>query len=352
MGMPVDKPLTYLDNAATTSPYPEVLARMHEVMMDGWGNPSSPHVVGRRAKEMLEDSRAAIADVLGVDADEIYFTSGSTESNNLAIRGACLAQRENPGKIITSTLEHSSVTRTVRGMRRDLDWDCRYVDAPDGCFDMEQLAEQLQDGPTSLISVMRVQNETGWIFPIPEIAQLRDELAPGVPLHCDATQAFCKMPVDPREWGVQLLTAGAHKIGGRITAAHMETDMEYAASLRERAIEGLKREIPDAVVHAPEGGSPYILSVSVPGLPNVVSVKYLSGRRVCVSRASACEENHTTVAPGTWRPKHPLALQAAGIPLREGKETLRVSFFHRNTPEDVDRFVAVLAQCAREMRES
>ena len=91
----MDKPLTYLDNAATTPPYPEVLARMHEVMMDGWGNPSSPHVVGRRAKEMLEDSRATIADVLGVDADEIYFTSGSTESNNLAIRGACLAQREN-----------------------------------------------------------------------------------------------------------------------------------------------------------------------------------------------------------------------------------------------------------------
>ena len=128
--------------------------------------------------------------------------------------------------------------------------------------------------------------------------------------------------------------------------------MEYAASLRERAIEGLKREIPDVVVHALEGGSPYILSISVPGLPNAVSVKYLSGRRVCVSRASACEESHTTVAPGTWRPKHPLSLQAAGIPLREGKETLRVSFFHRNTPEDVDRFVAVLAQCAREMRES
>lgn len=371
MGMPVDKPLTYLDNAATTPPYPEVLARMHEVMMDGWGNPSSPHVVGRRAKEMLEESRATIADVLGVDADEIYFTSGSTESNNLAIRGACLAQRESPGKIITSTLEHSSVTRTVRGMRRDLDWDCRYVDAPDGCFDMEQLAEQLQDGPTSLISVMRVQNETGWIFPIPEIAQLRDELAPGVPLHCDATQAFCKMPVNPREWGVQLLTAGAHKIGGprgigilyvqrglpmhttafggnqerglrsgtepvflavgmaeavRITAAHMETDMEYAASLRERAIEGLKREIPDAVVHAPEGGSPYILSVSVPGLPNAVSVKYLSGRRVCVSRAAACEENHTTVAPGTWRPKHSLALQAAGIRFaRARKRCVRAS---------------------------
>ena len=106
------------------------------------------------------------------------------------------------------------------------------------------------------------------------------------------------------------------------------------------------------VVHALEGGSPYILSISVPGVPNAVSVKYLSGRRVCVSRASACEESHTTVAPGTWRPKHPLSLQAAGIPLREGKETLRVSFFHRNTPEDVDRFVAVLAQCAREMRES
>ena len=108
----------------------------------------------------------------------------------------------------------------------------------------------------------------------------------------------------------------------------------------------------DVVIHAPAGGSPYILSFSIPGVPNAQSVRYLSDRSVFVSRASACEENHTTVAPGTWRGKHPRSLQAAGISRREGKETLRVSFFHQNTPEDVDRFVTVLAQCAREMRES
>ena len=89
----------------------------------------------------------------------------------------------------------------------------------------------------------------------------------------------------------------------------------------------------------------------MPGLPNVVSVNIFPAA-ACACRARRRAKNHTTVAPGTWRPKHPLALQAAGIPLREGKETLRVSFFHQNTPEDIDRFVAVLGQCAREMRES
>lgn len=360
------------------------------------GNPSSAHAVGMRAKEVLEESRATITGALGVEPGEVYFTSGATESNNLAVRGVCSARRDNPAKIITSTLEHASVTRSVRGMRREINWPVTYIDAIDGKLDLGKLRDALTESPTSLITIMNVQNEVGYIFPSAEIGRMRDELAPDALYHVDATQAFGKLSPKPREWHAELASVASHKIGGprgigilyvqrglpmhttafggnqerglrsgtepvflavgmaeavRITAAHMETDMEYAASLRERAIEGLKREIPDAVVHAPEGGSPYILSVSVPGLPNAVSVKYLSGRRVCVSRAAACEENHTTVAPGTWRPKHSLALQAAGIPLREGKETLRASFFHRNTPEDVDRFVAVLAQCAREMRE-
>ena len=389
--------LTYLDNAATTQPLPEVVARMNEVLAESWGNPSSPHAVGRRAKAVLEESRAVIADALGVDADEVYFTSGSTESNNLAIRGACLAHREHSGQIITSSLEHSSVTRTVRGMRRDSKWPCAYVEAPDGVLDLGQLRELLQAGPTALITMMRVQNEVGWIFPIPEVAALRDELAPEALLHCDATQSFGKLPTCPREWGVQLLTAGAHKIGGprgigilyvqrgvkmfttafggnqerglrsgtepvflaagmaeavRLAVRDGEANAKHAADLRERAIAGLCHEIGDVVIHAPAGGSPYILSFSIPGVSNAQSVRYLSDRSVFVSRASACEENHTTVAPGTWRGKHPLSLQAAGISLREGKETLRVSFFHQNTPEDVDRFVTVLAQCAREMRES
>ena len=259
---------------------------------------------------------------------------------------------------------------------------------------MEQLAEQLQDGPTSLISVMRVQNETGWIFPFPKSRSCVMSWRRACRYIAMPRRRFCKMPVDPREWGVQLLTAGAHKIGGprgigilyvrrglphayhrvpAVTRSAVCVRVPSRCSLRwawqkpcasRRRIWKRTWNTPQAFARARHRGlearnprcggacagrrKPHILSISVPGLPNAVSVKYLSGRRVCVSRASACEESHTTVAPGTWRPKHPLSLQAAGIPLREGKETLRVSFFHRNTPEDVDRFVAVLAQCARE----
>lgn len=383
----------YLDNAATTMPRPEVIACMNDVLADAWGNPSSPHAVGQRAKQVLEESRTTLAELLGVEPDEVYFTSGSTESNNLAVRGICLARRDHPGKIVTSSLEHASVTRSVRGMRRDDDWPCAYVEAPGGALDLDQLRGLLLDGPTALITMMRVQNEVGWIFPIEEVARIRDELAPDAALHCDATQAFGKLPCEPRAWGIDLLTAGAHKIGGprgigllyvkrstkmfttafgggqerglrsgtepvflaagfacaaRLAVRDREQSFAHVSALRARAIERLRAAIPAVVVHAPEGGSPYILSISVPGLPNAHSVRYLSDRGVYVSRASACEENHTTVAPGTWREKHPLSLQAAGIPLREGKETLRISFCPQNTESDIDRLVATLAACVRE----
>ena len=105
---------SYLDNAATTPTRSEVIERMNEVMRDAWGSPSSVHAVGMRAKEVLEESRATIAGALGVEPGEVYFTSGATESNNLAVRGVCSARRDNPAKIITSTLEHASVTRTVK----------------------------------------------------------------------------------------------------------------------------------------------------------------------------------------------------------------------------------------------
>ena len=111
---------SYLDNAATTPTRSEVIERMNEVIRDAWGNPSSAHAVGMRAKEVLEESRATIAGALGVEPGEVYFTSGATESNNLAVRGVCSARRDNPAKIITSTLEHASVTRSVRGMRREM----------------------------------------------------------------------------------------------------------------------------------------------------------------------------------------------------------------------------------------
>lgn len=205
---------SYLDNAATTPTRSEVIERMNEVMRDAWGNPSSVHAVGMRAKEVLEESRATIAGALGVEPGEVYFTSGATESNNLAVRGVCSARRDNPAKIITSTLEHASVTRSVRGMRREKDWPVTYIDAIDGKLDLGQLRDALTESPTSLITIMNVQNEVGYIFPSAEIGRMRDELAPDALYHVDATQAFGKLSPKPREWHAELASVASHKIGG------------------------------------------------------------------------------------------------------------------------------------------
>ena len=189
----------YLDNAATTPVIDEAIEAMNDVLRHAWGNPSSFHRVGYAAKEVLEQSRVTIAECLGVDADEIFFISGATEANNLAVRGACMARKDKSRRIVTSSLEHASVTRSVRGMRRE-GWDVEHIEDVAGDFDMEQLRRALLK-PTTLISVMRVQNELGWLLPVPEIVAARDELAPSALVHCDATQSFGKLPTLPRDWG-------------------------------------------------------------------------------------------------------------------------------------------------------
>ena len=365
-------------------------------MRDAWGNPSSVHAEGRRAKAVLEGSREVVARALGVDAHEVYFTSGATESNNLAVRGTCSARSDAPGQIVTSTLEHASVTRSVRGMRREGGWKVSYIDAIGGKLDLDQLKGALADTPTTLITIMNVQNEVGYIFPSVEVGRIRDELAPDAVYHVDATQAFGKLPVNPRDWHADLVSVASHKIGGprgigalyvregltmhtnafgggqegglrsgtepvflaagfacaaELAMREREQTFSHVKRLNERARRALGEAVPDIIVNSPVDASPFILSVSVPGVRNAKSVAYLSDRGVYVSRASACESNHEHIAAGTWRKKHPLSLQAAGIPLKQGNTTLRASFCATTTEADVDRFVDVLAACVREVRE-
>lgn len=329
---------SYLDNAATMPTRSEVIERMNEVMREAWGNPSSVHAVGMRAKEVLEESRATIAGALGVEPGEVYFTSGATESNNLAVRGVCSARHDNPAKIITSTLEHASVMRSVRGMRREKDWPVTYIDAIDGKLDLGQLRDALTKSPTSLITIMNVQNEVGYIFPSAEIGRMRDELAPDALYHVDATQAFGKLSPKPREWHAELASVASHKIGGPrgIGALYVRDGVKMHTNAfgggQERGL---------------RSGTELVFLAA--GLRNAKSVAYLSDRGVYASRASACESNHEHVAAGTWRKKHPLSLQAAGIPLSQGNTTLRVSFSGATTPDDVDCFVATLAKCNAEL---
>lgn len=373
--------MVYLDNAATTSPRPEVVTVMQQALEE-YGNASSLHALGKRAKSILEESRQTIAGALGVDPDEVYFTSGGTESNNLAIRGACMARGQEAGRIITSALEHPSVTRTVRGLKRE-GWRVSYVEAVAGNYDLEAY-ERFICEPTVLVTTMAVQNELGYRMPIREICRLRNEHAPQALIHTDAVQAFGKIELPLRQWGVDLASLSAHKIGGPkgIGALYVKqgTSMFTTAfgggqerglrsgtepvfliagfaqavrcAMNDRAAEEerirglwlhlahrLSAEVPDAIINSREDGSPYLFNFSVPGMGNQAALDYLSDQGIYVSKASACESNHMTVEPGTWRPKHPLSLQAAGIPLSLGRRTLRISFGYDNSREDVDVFV-------------
>lgn len=377
----------YLDNAATTKPRPEVV----EVMMRelrNYGNASSTHALGKRAKRALEESRMVVADALGAEPDEVFFTSGGTESNNLAIRGCVLARGISSGRVITSALEHPSVTRSVRGLKREGDCRVSYVEAVHGNFDLEAYQRFLQE-PTTLVTIMAVQNELGYRMPIPEITKLRDKLAPEALVHTDCVQAFGKIDVPVHRWGVDLASLSAHKIGGPkgIGALFVKrgtrmftnafgggqerglrsgTEPVYLAAgfaeavrcafadrvAEEARIRGLWNrmrvrvlaEIPDAIINSREDGSPYLFNFSVPGMRNQAALRYLSDRGVYVSKASACEANINTVPQGTWRHKHSLSLVAAGIPEVMGKRTLRVSFGWSSTEEDVDEFVDVLKE--------
>lgn len=375
----------YLDNAATTKPRPEVVQVMMRELQN-YGNPSSTHELGRRAKRVLEESRAVVAEALGAEPDEVFFTSGGTESNNLAVRGSVMARGVAAGGVITSALEHPSVTRSVRGLKREGDARVSYVEAVHGNFDLEACARFLQE-PTTLVTVMAVQNELGYRLPIPEIVKLRNKYAPNALVHTDAVQAFGKIAVPVHEWGVDLVSLSAHKIGGpkgigalfvkrgtqmftnafgggqerglrsgtepvflaagfaeavRCAFADRAAEEARVRGLWNRMRDRIAEEIPDAILNSREDGSPYLFNFSVPGMKNQSALRYLSEHGVYVSKASACESNINTVPTGTWRHKHPLSLQAAGIPLAMGKRTLRVSFGYASAEEDVDAFVDTL----------
>ncbi|MFR6279460.1 MAG: cysteine desulfurase family protein, partial [Acutalibacter sp.] len=201
----------YLDNSATTQVLRPVAERALELMVEEYGNPSSLHTRGFRARQRVEEARALVAQRLGAQAEEITFTSGGTEANNLALFGAAQARKRLGNKIVTTAAEHDSVLNPCREMEK-LGFEVVYV-KPDssGHLPSEALAAAI-DQNTILVSCMLVNNETGAIFPVEEAARaIRRSKAPAL-LHVDAVQAFGKLPFTVKKLGADLLTLSGHKL--------------------------------------------------------------------------------------------------------------------------------------------
>lgn len=374
--------MTYLDNAATTRPCPACVEAVHAALTGNFANPSSLHQAGLAAKRGVEAARAAVASTIGAaDPQEIYFTSGGTEANNLALFGAAYAGRRKGRRIVTTAIEHESVLEAAAQLEAEGFEVVRL--RPDG--EGRITAAQLEDAvnrDTILISVMMVNNEVGSILPVEAIRRMIKRSDAPALLHIDAVQAFGKLPVQVRKLGADLCTITAHKIHGpkgvgalyikkgtilrpRTYGGEQEKKLRpgteatpliagfgaavetlpdwrqserHVRELKEALLERLKN-MDGVLVQSPLDGSPYVVSLSLPGYRSQTIIQALSAAGVYVSNGSACAKG-----------KKSHVLSAMGLPAKQADGTIRVSFARDSTLEDVEELAgslkAVMAQVA------
>jgi len=377
----------YLDHAATTPVRPGVLEAMLPYFSQTYGNASSIHGFGREARKALENAREVVAGCIGAAPKEIYFTSGGTESDNLAIKGVALANRDrNKGQhLITSSTEHHAVLSSFKYLEEQ-GFEATYL--PVDRFGIVELAalEEAIRPDTALVSVMLANNETGTIQPVRQIAEVAKRT--GVPVHTDAVQAVGKLPVNVDELGVDLLSISAHKIygpkgigalyvrrGTRIIplqhGGHHERNrragtenvagivglaraMELAqeelpraarrlAALRNRLERRIRETIECTYLNGhPEKRLPNILNVGVEFVEGESLLLSLDMRGIAVSTGSACTS-------GTLEPSH--VLRAMGVDAALAQGSLRFSFGRQNTDEEVDVVVSALAEIVDRLRQ-
>lgn len=357
--------LIYLDNSATTRQYDAVTQAMKEAMEDSFGNPSSLHSLGLKSEKLMRESRRTVAKTMGAAEGEIIFTSGGTESDNTALFGIAHARKRDGRKIITSCVEHPAVLEACRALEQE-GFTVEYIGVDDKCrLNMEQLASAI-DEETTLISIMTVNNETGTIMPVEEIAAMKGRAV----FHTDAVQGYGK--VDLTHTGADLISVSGHKIHGpkgmgalyvrkgvRLPAfivgggqeGHMRSGTENvpgiiglgkAAELacsdikgrtakmraaRDYLLAGLLDGLSDIRVNSPEDGTAGVLNLSFLGTRGEVLLHTLEQDGIFVSTGSACSSNKKGQSH---------VLKAMGLKDKEIEGAIRFSFSEFNTIEEMD----------------
>lgn len=377
----MDKKIVYLDNSATTRQYDEVTEAMYKLAKENYGNPSSLHSMGLAAEKAVRQARGSLAKALGAAEDEVYFTSCGTESDNTVLMGVARAKRRTGKKIIVSTVEHPAILEPAKRLE-EMGYEVEYIGVDGKCqLNLEQLKAAITD-ETILISVMGVNNETGTIMPIQEIAHIKDEYnkahGTDIWLHSDCVQAFGKIPMSlAGEYrGVDFVSLSAHKIHGpkgmgglyvrkgrnlpafmlgggqekhmrsgtentpgiigfgkaaELASANFDARIENMRAARTYLLEAIKSEIGDIRINSPEDESacPSVLNISFLGTRGEVILHTLEQDGIFVSTGSACASNHASQ-------KGSHVLNAMGLSPREIEGAIRFSFSEFSTVEDME----------------
>jgi len=367
----------YLDNASTTAVRPEVIQEMTKVLMEDYGNPSSTHSLGRTAKNILELSRKSIAKNLNATAQEIIFTSCGTEANNWILRSA--VKDLHVKRIITSKMEHHAVLYTALVLQKEYDIQIDYVNVkPNGEINITHLVELLSQEKKTLVSLMHVNNETGTVLDLERVSRICQEH--NVLFHSDTVQSIGKATIDLQTIPVDFIVASAHKFHGPkgvgfafvrknsglqplffggeqekglragtealhqiagmakaldVSCTNLKTEQKHIAALKSYLISQLEIEFPEFKINGNPEGFYTVLNVLLPfaAAKTAMILFHLDMKGIAVSRGSACQS-------GSIKPSHVLSEMLSEEDLT--KPSLRISFSHFNTVEDIDLLIAAL----------
>ena len=368
--------MIYLDNSATTKPCNEAVETMVNALTQGWGNPSALYGFGIDAAHALRTARQQVAAALGAEHDRVFFTSGGTEADNWAIYGTVKRLGKRGKHIITTAIEHHAILNCVKDLEAQ-GFDVTYLQPDElGRITLDALKAALRKD-TILVSIMMVNNETGAVMPISQMAKLTHKLCPNAFFHTDAVQGFLKIPFQAKSLGADLISVSSHKVHGpkgagalyispklksfpallqgggqesgyRSGTEAMPAILGFAAACNALAVtlkediqqeRQLLEELIAAVEQLPginingAHDAPHILSLSIPGLPTQNSINILQDHGICVSAGSACAKGHRSHV-----------MTAMNLPPEVIDGSFRVSICRETTVAELDQLYTVIKE--------